>query len=142
MISQEQIIILSNTGTKNRTEYQWRRSGIDHLEIEKRRVRLTLGELKSPKKDPNPDPNPIRKKEALAEISDGVSDAGIVGGMVAGRAVVLRTTSGGVPLTTLELLYGLAESILGLHQAEAGFGGVAAMRQGRRWRRNRGQVGM
>lgn len=93
------------------------------LKIEERRVGLPARELKSAKKDANSDSNAIRQEKALAEITNGVGDAGLVGGVVA-RRVVLRSSGSGGALAALELLDGIAEAVLGLAEASLSIGAV------------------
>lgn len=91
------------------------------LEIEDRRVRLALGELEGAEENPDPNPNPIGQKEALAEVADGVGDAGVVGVLAGGALVAACAAPTGV--VVLELLDRVAEPLLRLPQAALGGGG-------------------
>lgn len=90
------------------------------LEIENRRVRLALGELEGPEEDPDPNPNPIGQQEALAEVADGVGDAGLVGvvaGWVLAAAGGPAASAAPTGVMALELLDSIAEPLLRIPQA-------------------------
>lgn len=86
-------------------------------------------ELEGPEKNSDTDSNAVGEEEALAEIADGVGDAGLIG------VVALRVVEAtGVALAPLQLLYGLPEPFLGLPEPVLGrsVGVFAAVRRRRR----------
>lgn len=93
------------------------------LEIEERRVGLAADELEGAEEDTNSNTDAIGEKEALAEVTNGVGDAGLLAGVVA-RRVVLGAAGGGSALAALQLLDGLPESVLGLAEGALGVGAV------------------
>lgn len=92
----------------HKTPFDWLKP---NLEIKKRRIRLSSGELESAKKNSDTYSNAIRKEKALAKITNGIGHAGVIS-MVAGRVVATRRR----PLTPLELLYCFPQSVLSLTQ--------------------------
>lgn len=107
-----------------------------NLEIEERGVGLPPNKLESAKEDPNADPDAIREEEGLAEVANGVGHAGLLGTVTAGRGVevvvaVLVGMGSGTSLAALELLDGIAETLLRLAKAALGVGIVGDRR---RWR--------
>lgn len=102
---------------------------------------MPSGELEGAEEDANADPDAVGEEEGLAEVSDGVSHAGLVRAMIAGRGIEVEvvvgvSVSGGSALAALELLDGVAEVILRL--AKAGALGVGIVGDRRR-RRRRGR---
>lgn len=106
---------------------------------------MAASELECAEEDANSNADAVGEEEALANVTDGVGDAGrLVRGVVtAGRGmlvIVLRrvrvraTRGSDLTLTALELLYGLAEAILRLSQPSLG---VRVVLERRRWRRRR-----
>lgn len=80
---------------------------------------MPSSKLESAKENTNADSNTIGKKEGLAEITNGVGDARLIGTMIAGRRVeivvvvkVLESMSSGASLTALKLLDCVTETVL------------------------------
>ena len=90
-----------------------------YLEVEKRRVRLSFSKLKSTKQNADTDANTIREKEALAEITNCMSGTGFIRPVIARRVRTMRCVS------TVEILYCLAEAFLCLSKALLGVGTVS-----------------
>lgn len=98
------------------------------LEIEERGIRLSASELEGSEEDSDADADAVGEEEGLAEVSNGVGDAGLVG-VLAGRV-----SAAGVALPPLQLLDRLSEPVLRLPDP-ALYGSVGAIVRGGRRRR-------
>lgn len=91
----------------------------------------------------NADSDAIGEEEGLAEVANGVSHAGLVGAVIAGRrvhAAVLLGVSGGAALPALELLDGVPEALLRFAKAALGIAIVDERRRG--WWCHENEMGM
>lgn len=88
-----------------------------YLEIEEGGVRMTASKLEGAQEDADTNTNAIWEEEALAEVTDGVSNAGIVR-VIAGRAVRPTRCRGATELAALELLNGILEPFFCLAKAD------------------------
>lgn len=104
------------------------------LEIEEGRVGLAASELEGAEEDSDAGADAVGEEEALAEVSDCVGDAGLVG-VIAGRVA-----AAGVALPPLQLLDRLPEPVLRLPDPALD-GTVGAIVRGGRRRRAAGGGG-
>lgn len=100
----------------------------EDLEIEERGIRLSASELEGSEEDSDADAYAVGEEEGLAEVSNSVGDAGLVG-VLAGRVA-----AAGVALTPLQLLDRLSEPVLSLPDPALD-GAVGAIVRGGRRRR-------
>lgn len=94
---------------------------------------MSSNKLEGEEEYANADSDAVGEEEGQAEVANGVSQAGLVGAVIAGRrvhAAVLLGVSGGAALPALELLDGVPEALLRFAKAALGIGIVDERRRG------------